>query len=99
MKKYIVYNNFGKILRTGTCPNGDFLLQAGDFEFVIEGTANDIKQKIENPGIAGKIVDKTPQEIIDDAPKPIAFEKQPAHITNGQWQDVLDRISVLESEV
>lgn len=40
MKNYIVYNDLGKILRTGTCLDGDFLYQAGQDEYIIEGTAN-----------------------------------------------------------
>lgn len=50
MKNYIVYNNFGEILRTGVCNDSDFNLQG---EFVIEGFADDSCQYIEN----GKIID------------------------------------------
>ena len=94
--RYIVYNQKGKILRTGTCSNVDFLLQAGEDEFIMEGKANDARQKIVN----GRIVDKTPQEIEADNPKPpkIPAEKQPARITNEQWQKVLNRLEVLEAK-
>lgn len=40
MKNYIVYNDLGKILRTGTCLDGDFLYQAGQDEYVLEGYAD-----------------------------------------------------------
>lgn len=40
MKNYIVYNNLGKILRTGSCLDGDFLYQAGQDEYILEGLAN-----------------------------------------------------------
>lgn len=99
MKSFIVYNMSERILRTGCCSDGDFLLQAGDGEFVKEGTANDITQKIENPGIDGKVVDKTQEEIEADNPTPpeITFEKRPAHINNEQWQDILDRLDKLDN--
>lgn len=55
MKNYIVYNSNGDILRVGICSNdNDFSLQAGEGEFVLEGTANDATQKI----VDGQIVDK-----------------------------------------
>ena len=40
MKNYIIYNNLGKILRTGTCLDGDFLYQVGQDEYILEGSAN-----------------------------------------------------------
>jgi len=98
MKNYIVYRERdGRIQRTGICSDNVLNQQAKENELVIEGIANDRKQKI----IDGKIVNKTPQEIEADnpTPAPIPFEKKPANITNEQWQEVLDRISVLESEV
>lgn len=94
MKNFIIYNSNNKILRTGTCTAHDFLLQAGKGEFVLEGTANDITQKISE----GKVVNKTPEEIEIDNPTPpeIPFEKQTARITNEQWQAVLNRLDKLE---
>ena len=62
----------------------------------MKGTANDVTQKIENPGIAGMVVDKTPAEIEAEKPPEISFEKKTAHITNEQWQDVLDRLDKLD---
>lgn len=93
--RFIVYNQEGKILRAGTCSVQDFFLQIKEDEFIIKGTANDVTQKIVN----SKIVDKSPEEIEAEKPpesKPIPIEKQPAHITNEQWQDVMNRINKLE---
>ena len=41
MKNFIVYNNLGEILRTGSCPDNSFNLQAGDNESIIEGLVSD----------------------------------------------------------
>lgn len=54
MKQFIVYNSDGDILRTGSCPDNMFELQAGDGEFVIDGVADDATKRI----IDGVIVDK-----------------------------------------
>lgn len=96
MKNFIVYNKNHRILRTGKCQDRTFRRQAKDGEFVIEGKANDATQKI----VAGKIVNKTRKEIETDnpTPKPIPFKKQPALITNAQWQAVLGRLSKLETK-
>ncbi len=56
MKQFVVYNANGKILRTGTCIDSDFLAQAQDGEAVIQGLANDITQCI----IDGEIRDAEP---------------------------------------
>ena len=56
MKQFVVYNANGKILRTGTCIDSDFLAQAQDGESVIQGLANDITQCI----IDGEIRDAEP---------------------------------------
>ena len=52
MKNYIVYNDAGKILRTGSCPESDFDLQARESEFVLEGQANDSTQEIVDGAVA-----------------------------------------------
>ena len=103
---YIVYKDDGKILRTGVCSFKTFLLQTKKNEFVFEGVANDITQKIEFGGldkkgqpINPKVVDKTLAEIEVDNPKPlkIPFEKQRACITNERLQSILDRLKRLEA--
>jgi len=98
MKNFLVYNQKGKILRTGSCAENDFYLQAEDGEFVMEGVADDLTQKIINVGVDGKIVNKTPEEIELDNPAPpkIPESQRPAYITNEQWQSVLDRLNAIE---
>lgn len=41
MKSFIVYKSDGKIVRTGSCVDSDFDMQAAEEEFVIEGIADD----------------------------------------------------------
>lgn len=97
--KFIVYRKeTGKILRTGSCPSSVFSLQADSTkdEFVIEGIANDITQKV----IDGKIVDKTPDEIEGEKPKPVEIpeHKRPVILTQGEMQDILKRLDNLENK-
>ena len=94
MKVFTVYDNNGKILRGGFCSDLDFLKQANDGEFVMEGRADDVTQKI----IDGKIFNKTQEEIEAEKPPEIPFEIQAAFITNEQWQKVLNRLEVLEAK-
>jgi len=44
MKQFFVHDAEGNILRTGTCSDDDFLLQAGEGETVLEGEADDETQ-------------------------------------------------------
>lgn len=53
MKNFIIYDNKGKILRTGTCLDSDINYQNGQGGFVLEGKANYTAQYIEN----GEVVD------------------------------------------
>lgn len=98
MKNFIVHTGIGKILRTGSCPDNAFELQAhNEGEFLLEGVAKRKTQKI----IKGKIVNKTPEEIEVDKPpesEPISHEQQQVNITNKQWRDVIDRLNVLEQK-
>lgn len=105
MRRFIVFNKQEKMLRTGSCMDNNFLLQANKNEFVMEGKANDRTQKVKFDGpddegqpINPRVVDKTPEEIEEDNPTPpeIPFEKQPAPITNEQLQGILDRLNDLE---
>ena len=52
MKSFIVYKSDGKIVRTGSCVDSDFDMQAGEDEFVIEGIADDYLHAVSD----GKIV-------------------------------------------
>lgn len=93
--KYIVYDKTGKILRSVQCPPTLAELQCKEDEFIMEGTANDIIQKI----VSGKVVNKTPEEIERDNPslfQSLPFERKPAIVTNKQWQGILSRIKKLE---
>lgn len=92
---YIVFDSAGKIQRTGVCPPERLPFQANGGEFAIEGTANDVTQKI----VDGKVVNKTAEEVETDNPAipRVSSEKYPANITSEQWQDVLDRIEMLEN--
>ena len=54
MKRFVIYNNEGKILRTGSCPDDMFDIQRGDNELIVEGTANDATQHV----VDGVILDK-----------------------------------------
>lgn len=48
MKNYIVYEDLGKILKVGYCPDIDFTLQVQGTEKIIEGIANPSTQYIDN---------------------------------------------------
>lgn len=94
--KFVVYDSDGKILRGGHCQASTFDHQAQDGEFVMERSANDVRQKI----VAGKIIDKTPTEIEQDNPSrvPLSFGNRPVKITNGQLQSILQRLDAIEAK-
>jgi len=48
MKSFIVYDETGRILRTGTCSDADLLLQG---QYVLEGSANDDLQYVSNGAV------------------------------------------------
>lgn len=72
MTNYIVYNSNGEIIKTGVCPSAMVPLQVKMGEYVIEGNANDIRDRVVN----GKVVPKSQAEIdeILDAMKPDPIE-------------------------
>ena len=47
MKVYTVFNKKGKVLRSGICQDSTLQKQVEDGEFVMEGLAQDTKQKVE----------------------------------------------------
>jgi len=98
MKQFIIYNTQGKILRTGTCQDKCFDLQASNpGELVLEGAADDLKHKI-----AGKkVIDKTQPEIEIEKSRQrkTPKEKKYVRINSEQWQDVLARLNKLETKV
>lgn len=93
MKNYIVYSESdGMILQQGKCPGNSLKDHKINGFSIMEGTADPVTQKV----IRGQIVDKTPEEIEAEKPKPVPIENQPARITNKQWQAVMKRIENLE---
>ena len=94
MKRFIIFDLSGKILRCGICQDLTFEGQAKEGEFVMEGQANDVTQKV----IDGKIVDKTPEEIEAEKPKPVEIPEteRPMVVTKGQLESILKRIAALE---
>ncbi len=94
--KFIVYDKSGKILSTGHCQKSTLSKQAGEGEFVLEGIANDVTQRV----VDGEVVDKTTAEIEKDSPKTKVkpFQDKLANITNKQWQSVLDRLVEVERQ-
>ena len=90
---FVVHDTNGKILRTGKCLARDLPRQSKDGETVIEGKADDAKQKI----VGGKVVVKTQAEIDADKPPQVKPEDMPANITSKQWQGIQDRVTALES--
>jgi len=105
MKKYIVYDKqSGKIVRSGLCSDNSYSSQASENESIMQGTADDATQKVETHVdgmiIYRVIVDKSPDEMPAlKSKKIIPLEKKQANITNEQWQAVLNRLAILESEV
>ncbi len=107
MKNYIIFNDTKRISRTGSCPISMINLQAGDGEFVIEGIADSLTQKVDFDGLDEKgqpvnprVVDKSSAEIERDDPVliPISDEKRSANITNEQYQALLRRVEKLEKK-
>ena len=49
---FIIYNALGQILRTGSCPDEAFELQAGDDEFIMEGTADPMEDAVNTRALA-----------------------------------------------
>ena len=54
MKKFVVYDGSGQILRSGTCATEDFALQAVGGEFILEGVADDATQMVVDGAIVSK---------------------------------------------
>lgn len=106
--QYIIYNKMGEALRIIDSPPSSSLLQVKENEFIMEGGADDATQKIEfddfdddGQPINPRVVNKTPAEIARDNPPELLempFKKQPANITKEQLQDVLNRLSKLETK-
>jgi len=83
MKNYIVYNDAGKILRTGSCPESDFEIQAGEGEQVLEGQANDSTQEI----VDGAVVNI--QGPIYESAESLRMQRD-QKLTGTDWSQVAD---------
>ena len=83
MKNYIVYNDAGKILRTGSCPESDFDLQASEGEFVLEGQANDSTQEIVDGAVANI------QRPIYESAESLRIQRD-QKLTGTDWSQVAD---------
>ena len=73
--------------------------QIRENEFIMEGSADDVTQKVVGRGKLRRIVDKTPEEMQAEKSPEVSFEKRTVHITNEQWQDVLKRLDKLDSRL
>ena len=83
MKNYIVYNDAGKILRTGSCPESDFDIQAGEGEQVLEGQANDSTQEIVDGAVANI------QRPIYESAESLRIQRD-QKLTGTDWSQVAD---------
>ena len=98
MSSFVVHDDNGKILRTGSCPESMVEIQAGPGEETLRGKADDLTDKISGNGQFRWVQKKTPEEIERDNPKPkkIPEKDRRANLTNGQLQDILDRLKNVE---
>ena len=93
---FVVYDQSGQILRTGSCPESMINLQAGKSEYVLEGDGTDRNHKV----VGGRIVQKSEtelQQIIDD--ELIAQNKLKRRaIIEDRKQQILEKMALKELE-
>lgn len=65
MKRFIIYNTFGEILRAGNAPDDMIAIQAQPGESVMEGTADEATQYVEGGQIVDKPTQPSPHHIFD----------------------------------
>lgn len=100
MKNFIIYNAEGKILRTGTCLDGDFQYQYGVDEYILNGVA-DLKTQYIQDGVVVNMPEKPEGEyVFDYATKLWVFDSNTAIAKALKTRDRLladgpDRISPL----
>lgn len=86
MRKFVVYDKDGHILRTGICPEGSMDLQRSDGQFVMEGVANDATQHV----VDGKIVDKPPADNpVDERPQQLRDTRNQL-LQASDWSQLAD---------
>jgi len=95
----MIYTIFDKgkgknnILRVVSCPASMRDIQAGHGEGIIDGGADDTRQKV----VAGRIVDKPANEL--PPPRPVKDpDNLPAAITRRELRELTKRIEALEGE-
>lgn len=72
MTDYIVYKENGEIVKTGFCDPSTFELQAGENEYVMQGTADDAIHMI----VDGQIVEKPEPEPLTNQELQQLFQKK-----------------------
>lgn len=88
---FIVYNSDGTIIRTGSCVDADFSIQAGENELVIEGVADDSRHMI----VDGKVVNKPDPEPLTDVElnKELLINiryRRKVSLSNSDWTQMPD---------
>ena len=88
---FIVYNSDGIIIRTGSCVDADFSIQAGENELVIEGVADDSRHMI----VDGKVVNKPDPETLTDVElnKELLINiryRRKVSLSNSDWTQMPD---------
>jgi len=92
MKLFTAYKTAtGEILRTGSCADSDFELQVQEGETVIEGTANDITQYIDE----GVITDYTEEQLLAKSSTPYGYVWDNLTMTAVKHLDDADISTVL----
>lgn len=86
MKHYIVYNSGGKIIRTGTCQDTDFYIQAKPGEHIIEGQCRDDSNY---QVIDGELI-YTPKILTKDEILLKIRQKRDKMLAQSDWTQVLD---------
>lgn len=89
MKNFIVYNEVGKILRTGACQDSDFDIQATDNENIIEGIADYKTQYINNNVIVDMPVKPNGEYVFNYDTKHWEFDAVTADLKAKQERDRL----------
>lgn len=84
--KFIVYNNLGEILRTGSVPEEFFALQTNEGEFIVEGEADPQTDMIDPETKA--IVPK-PVTITETTPESYAEIRKRMYPSTGEQLDML----------
>jgi len=85
VKNFVVYEEGGTILRSGVCAEADFVIQAKDGEFILEGVADDATQMV----VDGSVVDKEHVET-DELKATNARLERDALLRESDWTQVLD---------